>query len=526
MFWADRITEKIIESYPKKTTSPIPLVIRDEKTASGRVHVGSMRGVAIHGIVSELLFKHDIENKFLFEINDFDPMDGLPVYLSRETFEPFLGKLLYTVPSPDGKAKNYAEYFGQEFMSVIEETGFHPEYCRTSELYLSGKMNEVIREALEQAPLIRKIYKEISGSLKDPDWLPVNVICEQCGKVSTTSASSFNGKTVNYVCKDLDWTKGCGKEGVVSPFDGHAKLPWKVEWPAKWKVIGVSIEGAGKDHSTRGGSRDVAKHIAKEVFNFNPPFDIPYEFFLVGGKKMSSSKGEGSSAREIADLLPPSIFRLALLGKDINQAINFDPSGDTVPVLFDTYDRLAENYWSGVKDDNARLFELSHTKETHGKLINRFLPRFSQIAFLVQMKHLNLEEEVSRMKGEPLSKDDVKEFMERADYAKRWLKKYAPEDYRYELQETLPSTIANFSDIQKKALREILEYVEREKNLDGQETHTKLHEIRKALSIDPKDFFGAIYLSFLGKESGPKAGWFLSVLDRNFLKSRLAEVSK
>jgi lysyl-tRNA synthetase class I len=75
---------------------------------------------------------------------------------------------------------------------------------------------------------------------------------------------------------------------------------------------------------------------------------------------MSSSKGKGSSAREIADLLPTKIFRLALLGKDINQQFNFDPEGDTIPVLYDQYDKLAESYWAGVKDDYARLFEFIH----------------------------------------------------------------------------------------------------------------------------------------------------------------------
>jgi len=71
----------------------------------------------------------------------------------------------------------------------------------------------------------------------------------------------------------------------------------------------------------------------------------------------------------------------------------------------------------------------------------------------------------------------------------------------------------------------VLEYIEVQKNIDGQEFHTKLHEIRKEIEIEPKDFFSALYLSFLGKESGPKAGWFLSVLDRNFLTKRLKEVT-
>ena len=53
MFWADRIAKEIQETdAAKNATKDSPLIIRDEKTLSGRVHVGSMRGVAIHGLLS------------------------------------------------------------------------------------------------------------------------------------------------------------------------------------------------------------------------------------------------------------------------------------------------------------------------------------------------------------------------------------------------------------------------------------------------------------------------------------------
>jgi lysyl-tRNA synthetase class 1 len=70
----------------------------------------------------------------------------------------------------------------------------------------------------------------------------------------------------------------------------------------------------------------------------------------------------------------------------------------------------------------------------------------------------------------------------------------------------------------------MLEYIKLQKDLDGQELHSKIHEIRKESGIEPKELFSAIYISFLGKDSGPKAGWFLSVLDREFLERRLGEV--
>ena len=80
MYWADSISEKVKEQYKDKIKAKIPLIIRDEKTLSGRVHVGSLRGLAIHGIIEEVLKENKIPCKYLFEFNDFDPMDGLPVY--------------------------------------------------------------------------------------------------------------------------------------------------------------------------------------------------------------------------------------------------------------------------------------------------------------------------------------------------------------------------------------------------------------------------------------------------------------
>ena len=514
MFWADKIAQEVEQKFG--TTGPI--VIRDEKTPSGRVHIGSMRGVAIHGAISEALNDRGIPNVFKYEFNDMDPMDGFPEYLPEE-FRTYMGMPLSKIPSPDlpdgkagGKAENFAEYFAAEFKEVIAAAGYTPEFYNVSELYLSGAMDEVIRIALTHAADIRRIYKEVSGSQKADDWYPLAVICEQCGKRGTTTVFAFDGEKVSYRCEPdmVKWAKGCGHEGTISPFGGNAKFPFKVEWPAKWKVVGVQVEGAGKDHSTKGGTRDVAAHIAKEVFAYETPLNAPYEFFLVGGKKMASSKGLGSSAKEIADLVPAKILRLALIGKEINQAFNFDPEGDTIPVLYDQYDKLAENFWTGTKDDYARLFEMLHpkTRDTDVRVLPKqsLLPRFSQVGFVVQMPHLELEKEFPDA--------DKNELAERALYAKRWLAEYAPEKFVFKLQEQLP--MVELSNGQKTNLKQLLEFLHSKPGITAEEIHTKLHELKA---------FKEIYLMFLGKDHGPKAGWFIASLPRDFVLKRLEEAS-
>lgn len=521
MFWADRIAVEIRERAKKSG----PLVIRDEKTLSGRVHIGSMRGLAIHGLVAEVLKEQGVENRFLWEHNDFDPFDSIPPFLDADRYREHLGKPLYTVPSPVEGYANFAEFVGAEFVAAHEKAGFYPEYYRLySDLYQTGKMDECMRLALTHAADIRRIMKEVSGSQKPEEWLPVSVVCENCGKMMTTRAYDFDGETVGYSCdKSPDECVPCGHTGRLAPWKGAAKLFWKAEWAAKWKVVGVDIEGAGKDHSTKGGSRDVSKHIAKEVFGADEPFDIPYEFFLIGGKKMSSSKGRGSTAKDMADLFPPEVFRLILLGKEPMQQIDVDPEGDSVPRMYDWYDELAEKVRQGVADDQTRLYALCQRPERQAEIPALWMMRFREVAFIAQMPHLNLRGEAEAVKGSALTADEDRLLAERAEYAKFWLSTYAPDEFKYVLQETMPAV--ELSETQKKALTVLHDFMA-EAPRTGEELHLKLHEMKTEVPIEPKELFSALYRIFLGRTSGPKAGWFLSVLPSEIALARLKEAVK
>lgn len=524
MFWADRIAKEIEDTRATDIKSGKKLLIRDEKTLSGRVHIGSMRGVAIHGLVAEVLEERGIGSEYRYELNDFDPFDSIPGYLDAEAFREHLGKPLYAVPSPEPGFANYAEYFGAEFVETHTKAGFYPEYYRATELYRSGRMDECIRIALENAAAIRRILKEVSGSVKDESWLPVSVVCESCGKMMTTRATDFNGETVGYICdRGPDETVPCGHEGRVAPWKGAAKLFWKVDWAAKWIVNGVDVEGAGKDHSTKGGSRDVANHIAREVFGIEPPFDIPYEFFLVGGKKMSSSKGRGSSSKDISELFPAPIFRLVLIGKDITQQIDVDPSGDSVPRMYDWYDDLAELVRQGVADDFTRLYMLCQMPEDQGDVSAPWQLRFSQVAFIVQMPHLVLLDEAARIKGSELTAEEEALLEERARYARFWLTAYAPERYRYELQEALSEDLS-LTEAQKDALGRLHAYLA-EGERTGEEIQAYLFTLKDEVAIKPAELFSALYRVFLNRDSGPKAGWFLSVLPRERTLALLKEAA-
>lgn len=523
MFWADKIANDVERKYADKITAGEPIVVRDEKTASGRVHVGSLRSASLHAVVADVLRSRGVQVDFWFEINDFDPMDGIPSYLDEAEYQQYMGVPLCNIPSPEPGFDNFAEYYGQEYVKVLEQVGFGASVYRASELYRSGAMNELIRTALEKRDLIRDIYYRVSKSEKPDDWYPINVICEKCGNLSATKITGFDGDEVTYTCSSdtISWADGCGHEGKMSPFDGNAKFPWKLDWPAKFVAKGVDFEGGGKDHYTKGGSRQVAEAIAREVFEHEPPYGVFNEFFLIAGKKMSSSKGNAATAGEMAHMLPPHILRLLLLKTPINRQISFDPEGDAIPVLFDAYDRLAEKYWNEVEDDDTQLFKFIHLPDERSEFPQRYLPRFSQVAFLVQMPHMDLYEEVAKMKEAELTDLDIAELDMRAKYAKQWLKEYADEKFIFTLQENVPELAASLTDQQQSAVHSLAEKVEGLQTLDGQLLHELIHEVKEESGLSPKEFFSAIYKLFLGKESGPKVGWFLSTLDKDLVVNRL-----
>lgn len=528
MVWVDRIVGELKERFAEKIARREKLIIRDEKTLSGRVHVGSLRGIAIHGMLAQVLTEQEIPNVFRFEFNDTDPMDEIPRTIERSMYEPHMGKPLHAVPAfPGSNAENYPMMFGEELAGVIKNLGYPLEYYTLKPEYAAGKFNDVIRTSLDHAADIRAIYKEVSGSNKPDDWYPLQAICEQCGKVGTTKVTGWNpdANTVTYECKKdlVTWAQGCGHSGTIDPFDGRAKLPWKVEWPAKWKVFGVDIEGAGKDHGAAGGSRDIGKRICAEIFDYPEPFNIPYEFFNLGGKKMSASKGIGVSAKEIADLLPPTQLRLLMIRKLPNQPIDFDPEGTTIPTLFDEYDRLAEHEFkrhTTPDADYARTYELCQV-DFPKKPKDLWHMRFSIVSFVVQMPHLDLLEEAEKLKGAPLIVEEKKILEERARYVKLWLAEHAPDDYRFTILKDPPAL--ELSEKQRKVL-ELLQNAIPAMSWEGAAIHTQLHALKSDLNLEPKELFQPLYQMLLGRTNGPQMGWFLSTFKREDILRRLEKI--
>ena len=521
MFWADKIANDVQGEQ----------IVNDSKTPSGRVHVGSLRGVLIHDVIYRALKHAGKPVKLLYGVDDYDALDTVPKYLDQQKFAPYLGFPLCNVPSPSDSASDYAKYFMGEFLEVFAHLGVKPEIYYLRDLYRTGKLNPYIDLFLNNAHLVREVYKQVSKAERPDNWYPFQIVCENCGKIATTVVTDYNGKEVFYTCKPdaTNWVAGCGHSGWVSPFDGNGKLPWKVEWVAKWELLGVTIELAGKDHSQKGGSRDVANGICRKVLKKQPPFHSPYEFILVKGKKMASSKGVGASAKEVSELLPPELLRFLMLRTQPKSAINFEPNYETITRLFRDYDTLIQKYQTARAETSDKvdltrdLMPLFYSQL--GEEIKTYQQfEFSTLIALLQIPRLEIRKEVAKRMSEPLSEVDWEVVNQRIAVAKKWLDDYADEEEKLVLYlDSVPEQARSLTPEQINYLRQLADNLEKEEKWEAEALQTTIFSTTKELKIQPNIAFPAIYLSFLGKERGPKAGGLLSYLEKDFAIARIKE---
>jgi lysyl-tRNA synthetase class 1 len=211
--------------------------------------------------------------------------------------------------------------------------------------------------------------------------------------------------------------------------------------------------------------------------------------------------------------------------------VEFDPYGDTIPNLYDEYDRAAAAYFGGTpsgagraspSEDLARTFYFSRVD---GEQPRCYRPRFSKVAQLMQIPSVDIVEAVERDKGAPLTAADRAELDRRIEDARRWLATYASQEAKFEVRQALPDGAARLSAAQRQYLARIADAMAA-RRWTGEELHAHLHALKQELGLGPREAFGAIYEALLGKESGPQAGWLLAALDSRFVQARLREAAR
>lgn len=521
MFWADELARRVPPGQPQ--------VVNDSKTPSGSIPISSLRGPIIHDAITRALREAGVVATFLYGSDDVDPMDSQSMKTDA-AIAPHMGKPLYAIPAPEAGGTDFADLYTNRFLSSFSELGLHPDRLyRMRDLYREGKLDASIDLALRHADVAREVLARVAKVKKDAGYFPLHVICENCGRVGTTRVTTYDGREVTYECrKDLvSWAEGCGHSGKTSPFGGRAKLPWNFEWCAQWDLFGVTIEGCGKDLSTAGGSRDRSDALFRAIWKKEPPLNVTYEFVTVAGKKMSTSHAEawrhlGAEAHEIVELLTGEIVRFLMLRTRPSSTIEFDPSGDRIPKLFDEYDRAHDAYLNDPSSDLGRIYALSQLST---QVATGFRVPFGLLANWLQIAHLDPKAQAEQLVGRKLTEWETRELVRRAAVARIWLERWAPEAARFSVASELPAAAHELNEKQRELLRRLTPFVG--DSLGADELQAKIYELSKELGLESNAAaFAAVYMAFIGKAHGPHAGRLLASQNHEFVRRRLEEAAR
>ena len=241
---------------------------------------------------------------------------------------------------------------------------------------------------------------------------------------------------------------------------------------------------------------------------------------------MSTSKGLGASAAQIAEVIPPEQLRLLFLRPRPNTAIEFDPDGtDAIPRLFDESDRLAaatagREVRGELPPHHDRVFALQPRRSRCGRR-----RRGGRLPPGLQPPRAARADPGRRRRGAGDRREGVaaapiassRSSTSAAPPPGPGSTAYAPERARLvgPSRRACPSAPRTLDDEQRAYLGALAEALE---GADvGRRGACRRPSSRppRSASCRPGRAFAALYLAFLGRPSGPRAGWLLAALDRD-----------
>ncbi|HEX8940623.1 MAG TPA: hypothetical protein VF763_10730, partial [Candidatus Limnocylindrales bacterium] len=230
--------------------------------------------------------------------------------------------------------------------------------------------------------------------------------------------------------------------------------------------------------------------------------------------------------------LPAEQLRFLFLRPRPNQAIEFDPAGDTIPRLFDEFDRIAaatagREVKGELPSDHERLFAHSLVtppadESALAAEAAAFRPPLAHLALLLQIPGVDVDQRMAAEKGAPLTEREAAILDERIGAARAWLDSYAPDRARIVIRrDDVPAEVAELGEDQRLFLGALAISAERAAPASGDDWQERIFEVANEAAIPAGRAFGALYVAFLGRTNGPRAGWLLASLEPALVAERL-----
>jgi len=516
--WADKIAQELLKR--NKET----YVFHGMWTPSGFFHIGNARSevftpyAAKHAL--ESYNKKCIQN---FIIDDFDVIRKIPLGLNiaEKDYEEYLGYPCALAKSPLPGFKTWAEAFVSNVKEFLPKYGIKVNYISAYETYKAGIFNYAIKISLDNAKKIVEIWNKIANANKPESFLPIQVLCPKCKKLTTEAKEWLaDAEEVSFVCKNPN----CKYEGVISPYNGNAKLHWRVHWAAHWHYYKVDFESGGKDHFAAGGSVETSRIIQKEIYGSEPPLGFAYEWISIKGQgEFASSLGRVVTLKEMLEIYTPEVIRYLFASTRPKVCFNISFDLDVLKI-YEDFDKCERIYFgeekTGEKEKakQSRIYELSCISKIPKKM--PYQPGFRHLTTILQIKGLNIEKAIGFFEKELKDEFDKERLKERAVCAKNWLEKYAPEEFRFAVQDKVK---VKLGAKEKKVLKLLGKRLE-EREWGAEDLHEEIYILCKNNDLEVRDFFKAAYKVLINKEKGPRLASFILEIGRKKVASLLEKI--
>ena len=504
MHWADVVAEKLLESGKKH-------VISSGITPSGPIHLGSMREILTADAIVKSINEKGGDAKLIYIADNADPLRKVYPFLDEEKYKDFVGRPLAEIPAPKGEG-SYDYYFLKPFFDSLENVGVVPEIVNNYRFYKEGRYKDCTKIIIEKRDNVREILEKISGRQLPKNWFPWTF--------KDTNGKLCSGNLIKYEWPFVYFKNKKGKEVSNNLEKGEGKLPWRLDWPSKWKILGVTFEAFGKDHATKGGSFDTGKRIVKNILESDVPHHIVYEWINLKGKgAMHSSTGLAISADEMLQMAPPEVIRWLIMQPQPNRHIDFDPGLGLLNSV-DRYDRIENEYYEkNIEENSSRSFELSQIKNIP-KEKEQTIP-YRHLVTLTQSKGTVGEIESALLRTGDISElnnSEKNKLKARIKCIKGWIKNHAPESVKFEIQKKPPPI--NFSRLDLNRIEQLKDQM-KSTIWNPKNIHDSFYELQEKHNTPAKEYFRIMYSIILGKERGPRLGFFLATMEQRFVVERL-----
>ena len=520
MHWADHTAQTLQDRGASQ-------VIASGITPSGEFHIGHLREILTAEMIHRACLDAGMESRYIFIVDSMDPLRRVYDFLSP-AYEQYIGHPLAYIPAPgqDGEPNadggNYAEHFLAPFLAALREIGVEPEVVMNHQTYESGAFTDKIHSAIEQKDEIRQVIEEVSGREVPEDWFPYNPL---------GSDGSIDGVSVTgYEHPHVHWIDSHGVEGTADIRTAQGKLPWRIDWAAKWGIHGITCEPAGKDHGAAGGSYDTGIPIC-EMLGSQPPHKLVYEWIqLKGMGPMSRSTGLTVGPMDALALVPPEIMRYVIARSKVGRHIDFD----TGPALFQTadeYERLVTEPPSGSDEDLSRRQQIARDTQLGALRLSQVEVgadpagsvagvSFRHLAMLAQIKPDDDDFWDSLRRSGHLEGEPGEALIGRVHRMRNWVDgAHFPEAARIEVQSSVSDEArANLTD-EHWAFLSVLETA----LSDCEWTDAAIGECIRAsiaeVEIGGREAYVALYWVILKKNHGPRIASIMAEFDKDLIIS-------